>query len=58
MTDAKADRILIVDDEINTLEGLRWGLCHAFGKDRWGYIRRYEVDERRKNDYLNRRAYE
>jgi hypothetical protein len=47
-----------LDHEKGPLEGLRWGLCHAFGEGRWGYIRRYEVDERRKNDYLNRRAYE
>jgi len=36
------------DHDKSPLEGLRWGVCHAFGEDRWGYIRRYEISERGK----------
>ena len=32
------------------LDGLRWGLCHDVGAT-WGYLRRYEVDERQKHFY-------
>ena len=46
------------DHDKGPLEGLRWGLCHAFGRDRWAYIRRYEIDERLKNWFRNKATYE
>jgi hypothetical protein len=46
------------DHDKGPLEGLRWGLCHQFGQGRWGYIRRYEVDETQKNRYMNKETYE
>lgn len=46
------------DHDKGPLEGLRRGLCHQFGPGRWGYVRRYEVDERMKNIYLGRKVYE
>ncbi len=44
------------DNDKGPLEGLRWGLCHQFGQGRWGYIRRYEVDESQKNRYISEMA--
>ncbi len=32
--------------------------CHAFGQNGWAYIRSYEVDERRKNQMMNKVNYE
>ena len=46
------------DHEKGPLEGLRWGLCHVFGKGGWGYIRSYQVDETQKNRVMNRQKYE
>ena len=36
------------------LEGLRWGLCHVIGS--WGFIQRFEVNERQKNLYLAKKS--
>ncbi len=41
----------------NPLEGLRWGLCHEVS-DHAGFIKRFEVDEKLKNFFLNRETYE
>jgi hypothetical protein len=46
------------DPDKGPLEGLRWGLCHAFGRGGWGFIQRYEVDERNKMRYLRKENYE
>ena len=46
------------DHDQGPLAGLGWGLCHAFGKGRWAYIQRYEVDERRKQQIMNKENYE
>jgi hypothetical protein len=46
------------DHDKGPLEGLRWGLCHAFGAGSWAYIQRYEVDERLKNRYMLKQNYE
>jgi len=42
------------DHDKGPLEGLRWGLCHSFGPDRWAYIQRFDVDEGQKE--RNQRA--
>jgi len=38
------------DPDKGPLEGLRWGLCHVIRS--WGFIQRFEIDERQKNLYL------
>ncbi len=46
------------DHDKGPLEGLRWGLCHAFGPGGWGYVRSFMADETRKDQFLNRITYE
>jgi len=46
------------DSDKGPLEGLRWGLCHSFGPGGWGYIQRFEVDERLKDEIMGKRKYE
>jgi hypothetical protein len=45
------------DHEKGPLEGLRWGLSHVVGKD-FGYLARFEIDERLKNYFLSKARYE
>ncbi len=45
------------DHEKGPLEGLRWGLSHVVGKD-FGYMERFQVDERMKIRFLAKSNYE
>jgi hypothetical protein len=39
------------------LDGIRWGLCHDLSQ-KWGFIRRFEISEERKHQFLNKVTYE
>lgn len=45
------------DHDKNPLEGLRWGLCHIVTND-IGYIKRFEVSEDLKQNFIKRQTYE
>ncbi|MZK52065.1 glycoside hydrolase family 117 protein [Clostridium beijerinckii] len=39
------------------LEGMRWGLCHDVD-GKWGFIKRFDLDEWQKDVYVNKKMYE
>ncbi len=41
----------------NPLDGMRWGLCHNVD-GKWGYIRRFSINEEQKENYLYKKMYE
>jgi len=50
------------DHDAGPLEGIRWGLCHAWrpGPDggRWAYIQRFHIDEMLKKRIMGKETYE
>jgi len=48
------------DHDKGPLEGVRWGLRHAFNwrAGGWGYIQRFHVDETLKDHFLGKATYE
>ncbi len=41
----------------NPLKGMEWGLCHDW-QDGWGFIKRFDIDERQKSVFNKRKIYE
>ncbi|XOQ44550.1 MAG: Alpha-1,3-L-neoagarobiase F / Alpha-1,3-L-neoagarobiose hydrolase, family GH117 [Clostridium sp.] len=46
-----------VESKDNPLQGMKWGLCHDVS-GKWGYIRRFDLDEWQKKVYTSRTMYE
>lgn len=43
--------------DIYPLEGMRWGLCHDVN-GKWGFIKRFDLNEWQKDAYCNKRMFE